>query len=152
MSLYLHKSHNVSCLIYHVVCPTKYRRVVISEQVDETIKQTCLEIAKRYDLHFLEIGTDKDHVHFLIQSVPMILPKNIVQTIKSIAAREVFRQNPEVKKKLWGGAFWGTGYFINTVGRASSEAAVSEYVRNQGREKEYVKIHSDQLKLFEGSI
>jgi REP element-mobilizing transposase RayT len=151
MSLYLHKSHNVSCLIYHVVCPTKYRRVVISEQVDETIKQTCLEIAKRYDLHFLEIGTDKDHVHFLIQSVPMILPKNIVQTIKSITAREVFRQNPEVKKNLWGGAFWGTGYFINTVGRANSEAAVSEYVRNQGREGEYVKIHSDQLKLFEGS-
>ena len=152
MSLYLHKSHNVSCLIYHVVCPTKYRRVVISEQVDETIKQTCLEIAKRYDLHFLEIGTDKDHVHFLIQSVPMFLPKNIVQTIKSITAREVFQRNPEVKKKLWGGAFWGTGYFINTVGRAGSEVAVSEYVRNQGREREYVKIHSDQLKLFEGSI
>ena len=152
MSLYLHKSHNVSCLIYHVVCPTKYRRVVISEQVDETIKQTCLEIAKRYDLHFLEIGTDKDHVHFLIQSVPMFLPKNIVQTIKSITAREVFQRNPEVKKKLWGGAFWGTGYFINMVGRAGSEVAVSEYVRNQGREREYVKIHSDQLKLFEGSI
>ena len=104
MSLYLHKSHNVSCLIYHVVCPTKYRRVVITDAVDQTIKHTCLEIAKRYSIHFLEIGTDKDHVHFLVQSVPMYLPKNIVQTIKSINGREVFSQNPEVKKQLWG---WG---------------------------------------------
>ena len=101
MSLYLHKSHNVSCLIYHIVCPTKYRRIVISEEVDKTIKETCLEIAKRHDIHFLEIGTDKDHVHFLVQSVPMMLPKNIVQIIKSITARVVFEKNPEVKKQLW---------------------------------------------------
>jgi len=148
MSLYLHKSHNVSCMIYHVVCPTKYRRVVITEEVDKTIKETCLEIAKRYDMHFLEIGADKDHVHFLIQSVPMMLPKRIVQIVKSIIAKEVFRLNPEVKKKLWGGAFWTSGYFVNTVGRASSEQAVAEYVKTQGRAKEYVKLHSGQLSLF----
>lgn len=152
MSLYLHKSHNVSCLLYHIVCPTKYRRIVLSEQVDQTIKQTCIEIAHRYDVHFLEIGKDKDHVHFLIQIVPMILPKNIVQTIKSIIAREVLKQNPEVKKKLWGGAFWTSGYFINTVGRSSSETAVALYVKNQGREHEYAKLHTDQLKLFESVI
>ena len=150
MSLYLHKSHNVNCMLYHIVCPTKYRRVVISEQVDQTIKNTCLEIAKRYDIHFLEIGTDKDHVHFLVQSVPMFLPKNIVQTIKSITAREVFKQNPEVKKQLWGGAFWTSGYFINTVGRANSEKAVALYVKNQGAETEYKRLHSAQLKLFVG--
>lgn len=152
MSLYLHKSHNVSCLLYHIVCPTKYRRIVISEQVDKTIKDTCLEIANRYDIHFLEIGTDKDHVHFLVQSVPMLLPKNIVQTIKSITGREVFKHNPEVKKKLWGGAFWTSGYFINTVGRVGSELVVAAYVRNQGRETEYAKIHTDQLRLFDGAF
>ena len=67
-------------MIYHIVCPTKYRRVVISEQVDETIKDTCLEIAKRYDLHFLEIGTDNDHVHFLVQSVPNYSVTKIVSS------------------------------------------------------------------------
>ena len=149
MSLYLHKSHNVSCLIYHIVCPTTYRRVVITDAVDQTIKHTCLEIAKRYSIHFLEIGTDKDHVHFLVQSVPMYLPKNIVQTIKSINGREVFSQNPEVKKQLWGGEFWTDGYFINTVGRAGSESAVRDYVKNQGREDEYQEIHKSQPTLFE---
>ena len=150
MSLYLHKSHNVNCIIYHIVCPTKYRRIIILKRIDQTIKNICLEITRRYDMHFLEIGTDKDHVHFLVQSVPMMLPKNIVQTIKSITAREVFKQNPEVKKQLWGGAFWTTGYFISTVGRAGSEMAVAKYVKNQGREKEYKKLHTDQITLFDG--
>ena len=148
MSIYLHKSHNVSVLIYHLVCPAKYRRIVFDEKVDMVIQTTCLEIAKRYELHFLEIGTDKDHVHFLIQSVPMLLPQRIVQIVKSITARAVFSQVPEVKKKLWGGEFWTKGYFINTVGRSNSEHAVARYVREQGREKEYVRIHQSQLQLL----
>lgn len=152
MSLYLHKSHNVSCLLYHIVCPTKYRRVVISAQVDQVIRTTCLEIAKRYDIHFLEIGTDNDHVHFLVQSVPMMLPKTIVQIIKSITAREVFRLNPDVKKQLWGSAFWTSGYFISTVSKAGSEKTVTSYVRNQGRKEEYTRLHKDQLKLFEVTL
>jgi putative transposase len=147
MSLYLHKSHNVSCLIYHIVCPTKYRRIVISEQVDQTIKNTCLGIAKRYDIHFLEIGADQDHVHFLIQSVPMMLPKNIVQTIKSLIGRMVFEKHPEVKEKLWGGNFWANGYFINTVSRHGSESTITTYVKNQGIEN-YLKFYQNQLTLF----
>ena len=47
-SKYIHKSHNVSVLLYHVVCTAKYRRVVFSEQVDEVVREVCLEIAKRY--------------------------------------------------------------------------------------------------------
>ena len=65
MSEYIHKSHNVSVLIYHFVCPAKYRRVVIDDEVDKVLKETCQEIEKRYDIRFLEIGIDKDHVHFL---------------------------------------------------------------------------------------
>ena len=105
-------------------------------------------IALRYDMHFLEIGADKDHVHFLIQSVPMMLPKRIVQIVKSITAREIFRQAPEVKKQLWGGEFWSDGYFICTIGRHGSEQAVSQYVKQQGQEKDYVQLHTNQLKLF----
>ena len=148
MSLYLHKSHNVSVLIYHLVCPTKYRRVVIDEKVDMVIKEVCLDIARRYEMHFLEIGTDKDHVHFLIQSVPPSSPTKIATIVKSITAKEVFARAPEVKKKLWGGSLWTSGYFISTVGRANSETAVTEYVKNQGREGEYNKMHHDQLILF----
>ena len=87
--------------MYHFVFPTKYRRVVIDDEVEEVIKETCIEISKRYEIYFLEIGTDRDHVHFLIQSVPGYNPMQIVKTVKSITAKEVFARCPDVKKKLW---------------------------------------------------
>ena len=148
MSIYIHKSHNVNVLIYHLVCPTKYRRIVITEPVDMVLKETCLEIEHRFQIHFLEIGTDQDHVHFLIQSVPTYSPTKIVRTVKSITAREIFARVPEVKKKLWGGEFWTDGYFISTVGKHGSEKAVTVYVKNQGKEQEYETLHRGQLAML----
>jgi len=147
-SEYLHKSHNVSVLIYHFVCPAKYRRVVFDEDVDDVLKEVCREIEKRYDIRFLEIGTDKDHVHFLIQSVPKISATQIIRTVKSITAKEVFTRCPNVKKKLWGGEFWSDGYFVSTVGRHGNEETVSRYVKNQGRAAEYKRVLVQQLTLF----
>ncbi|MDE2026453.1 MAG: IS200/IS605 family transposase [Patescibacteria group bacterium] len=148
MSEYIHKSHNVSVLLYHFVCPAKYRRVVFIEEVDETLKEVCLEISLRYDIIFIEIGTDADHVHFLIQSVPVESPTKIIRTIKSITAKEIFKRHPEVKQKLWGGEFWAKGFYVNTVGMHGNENTIQAYVRAQGNEKEYKKIHIQQLALF----
>ncbi|MBA4377047.1 MAG: IS200/IS605 family transposase [Anaerolinea sp.] len=143
------KSHNISILIYHFVCPAKYRKVVFGDEVDEVLKITCLEIEKRYEIKFIEIGTDGDHVHFLIQSVPMYSAKKVIQTIKSITAREIFEKVPGVKKKLWGGEFWTDGYYVSTVGQRGSEETIRKYVQEQGIEQEYKRIHYDeQLKLF----
>lgn len=105
MSEYIYKSHNKSLLLYHLVCPIKYSRKVLTEDVSETFRNICLEISTRYEIHFLEIDFDEDHVHFLLQSVPLMSPKKIVNTIKSLTAREVFRLHPEVKRFLWGGKF-----------------------------------------------
>ena len=152
MSRYIHKSHNVSVLMYHIVCPTKYRRVVIDDNVENTIKETCIEISNRYEIEFIEIGTEGDHVHFLLQSVSKYAPTQIVTIIKSIIAREVFKKNPEVKKKLWGGEFWTDGYYISTVGMHGNETVIKYYVKNQGKEKEYKQLHYQkprtQMTLF----
>ena len=139
----------MSILIYHYVCPAKYRRVVIDQKVDEILKENCLEIAKRYEIEFMEIGTDKDHVHFLIQSVPTYSPTKIIQIVKSLTARKIFKRVPEVKKKLWGGEFWSDGYYVSTVGRYGSEETIRKYVKEQGKEEEYQQLHEQQLKLFE---
>ena len=88
MSKYVHKSHSVSVLLYHYVCPAKYRRIIFSESVDKSLKEGCLEISKRFEIEFVEIGTDKDHVHFLVQSVPTKSPTQIIRTVKSITAKE----------------------------------------------------------------
>ena len=145
----MRKSHTVSVLIYHYVCPAKYRKVVIDKQVDEILKEICLEIARRYQIEFIEIGTDKDHVHFLIQSVPTYSPTKIIQRVKRLTAREIFKRAPEVKQKLWGGEFWSDGYYVSMVGRQGSEDTIRKYVKEQGKEDEYHQLHEQQLKLFE---
>ena len=133
--------------MYHLVFPAKYRRVVIDSAVDEVLKETCLEIEKRYELKFLEIGTDRDHVHFLIQSVPTYSVTKIVTVVKSITAREVFKKCPHVKEKLWGGEFWSDGYFGSTVSKHGNEETISKYVKNQG--DEYGQLYVDrQIALF----
>ncbi len=148
MSIYIHKSHNVIVLLYHLVFPTKYRRVVIDEKVDVLIRDICLEIAKRYEIYFVEIGTDKDHVHFLVQSVPIWTVTKLVTTIKSISAKHVFIQMPELKKQMWGSSLWTSGYFASTVGKHGNESVISTYVKGQGREKEYLQVHKGQLALM----
>ena len=143
MSELIRKQHNVSILLYHIVCPAKYRKAVFTPEVDEKLKEICAEIALRYEIEFLEIGADQDHVHFLVQSVPKYSPTKIVRTIKSITAKEIFRQMPEVKKQLWGGEFWSDGYYISTVGSHGTEEMLKQYVKNQGKSDETI-----QLRLF----
>ena len=89
-----------------------------------------------------------DNMHFLIQSVPTYSPAKICRTVKSLTAREIFGRCPEVGKVLWGGEFWTDGCFISTVGRHENEKTTSDYVRNQGDDLTYRKIHSQQLRLL----
>jgi REP element-mobilizing transposase RayT len=138
--------------MYHIVCPAKYRRAVITEEVDKELREVCLGIAARYEIKFLEIGVEKDHVHFLVQAEPKYSPKQIVQTIKSITARKIFETCPEVKKALWGGEFWTDGYYVGTVGEHGNEKVILEYAKNQGRDKgKYKPIYEEkQLEIFQG--
>ncbi len=125
MSKYVHKSHNVTVLLYHLVFPAKYRRAVFDQKVDGVVKAVCLEIEKRYQVKFLEIGVDRDHVHFLVQTIPAYSVTRRVTILKSVTAREVFRQCPQVKKQLWGGEFWSDGYFASTVGKHGNEQMIA---------------------------
>ena len=148
MSEHVLKSHNKTLLLYHIVCPAKYRRRVFSDAVTETLKEVCKEIAERYDVSFVEIGSDEDHIHFLVQSVPMMSVSRLVMLIKSLTAKEIFSNHKEVKKILWGGSIWSSGFYANTVGQYANENVITKYVKNQG--KHYQQIHRGQLKLFEG--
>lgn len=148
MSEHIFKRHNKTLLLYHLVCPAKYRSAAFTEEVERSFKEICRTIDTCYELHFVEIGISEDHVHFLLQSVPTMMPSRMVQTIKSITAREIFKRHPEVKKVLWGGQLWTSGYYLNTVGQYGNEHMIQEYVKRQG--KEYRQIHRDQLTPFEG--
>jgi len=136
--------------MYHLVFPAKYRKVVFDKKVDEVLKDICLEIEKRYQIKFIEIGTDEDHVHFLVQSVPTYSVTKLVTMIKSLTARRIFKECPEVKKQLWGGEFWSDGFFASTVGKHGDEAKIANYVKNQGSDAKYDRLYnSNQLAIFD---
>lgn len=145
---HLRRRHNKSLLVYHLVCPVKFRRKVFTEAVATTLKQTCLELGLRYEISFLEIGIDEDHAHFLIQTVPNKSVSDIAKLIKSITAKYLFIAHPEVKKFLWGGNFWTMGYYINTVGQYGNLAMLQNYVKKQGI-KDYEQLYHQTLSLFE---
>ena len=110
--------------------------------------ETVLDIEARFEIEFLEIGTDDDHAHFFVQSVPTYSPTKIVTIIKSFTAREVFKRAPHVKKQLWGGEFWSDGYFVSTVGPHADETTIKKYVKKQGDPKSYKQLYGKQLRLL----
>ena len=148
MSEHIRKSHNKSLLLYHMVLPAKCRLVVFSEAVENTLKEVCQGISERYEINFIEIGADENHVHFLVQSVPVMSPSEVVRITKSITAREIFKKHSELRKLLWGGHVWTSGYYINSVGQYANEKVIQAYVEGQG--KKYKRIHQGRMRLFEG--
>ena len=144
---HIKKEHNKTLLVFHLVCPVKYRRKVFTEGNEQTLKSICLELSTRYPYQFLEIGLDEDHVHFLIQTVPNVWISGMVMTIKSLTAREMFKRHPEVKTFLWGGEFWTDGFYLNTVGQYGNLAMLQNYVKKQGLDS-YKQIHHQTLSLF----
>lgn len=126
----------------------KYRKNVITFEIGEGLKDICLEISERFELHFVEIGYEPDHVHFLVQSIPSLSVSKICKLLKSITAKQLISRFPEITVKLWGGNFWTAGYYVNTVGQYSNEEVIRKYIENQGRNNEYKKVYDAQLTLF----
>ncbi|MDR0658169.1 MAG: IS200/IS605 family transposase, partial [Mediterranea sp.] len=125
---HIYKRHNKTLLLYHIVFPIKYRRNVITDAIGNSLKDICLEISERFEIVFLEIGYESDHVHFLFQSVPSLSVSEIVMKLKSITAQQFFSIYPSIKKQLWGGSFWTIGYYANTVGFYGSRDVIKKYV------------------------
>ena len=143
---HIFKRHNKTLLLYHIVFPVKYRRSALTPASENTLKDLCLEIGIGYEMNFIEIGADDNHIHFLIQGIPNMSVTEMVTKIKSITARGIFKKHPEIKQMLWGGNFWTSGFYANTVGQYSNESMIKKYIKEQS--VNYKKIYEEQLTLF----
>ena len=132
MNEHIYKHHNKTLLLYHLVFPAKYRIEIFNDSVSETLKEVCLGISGRYEIHFVEIGMEENHVHFLVQSVPTLSVTQIVKIMKSITAKQIFQLHPEVKRFLWGGNLWTSGFYANTVSEYANAEGIQQYIANQG--------------------
>ena len=140
-------SHCVYQIRYHMVFCIKYRRKLLAmEERCEYLKQIFHEIGERYWFEMEEMGTDGDHVHLFIGAAPKYAPSRVMQIVKSISAREMFKRFPELRRQLWGGEFWSDGGYIGTVGDGVNTEIVRRYIQEQGSEDE--KAHVQQMQLF----
>ena len=130
-----------------VLC-IKYRKKLLSD-VDKInyIKYICSELGKRYWFDFDAIGSDGDHVHIFVGAEPKYSPSRLIQIIKSISAREMFKAFPELRKTSWGGEFWSDGGYVGTVGNGVTADIIRNYIETQGRPEE--KAQYPQMRLFQ---
>jgi putative transposase len=125
----------------------KYRKKLLNNDIANFLKNICSEIGERYSFEFDAIGCDGDHVHLFVGAEPKNSPSRVMQIIKSITAREIFKEYPGIRKQLWGGELWSDGGYIGTVGDGTTSDIIKNYVQNQGNEEE--KQSYKQMKIID---
>ena len=136
--------HNISECYYHIQITVKYRKSLLNKRVQEVMLEAMKGFKERYAIEIQQVGFDQNHVHILNRFLPKYSGGEVIRLIKSITAREIFREVTEVKKQLWGGEFWTDGYYIGTISGHGDRRIIEEYIKKQGREKDV-----QQLMLFE---
>ena len=121
----------VYSLQYHIVWCVKYRRKILTPDVEVSLMAIIYKIAKDNDFEILEANTDKDHVHLLISCSPQHYIPSIIKALKGVSARLLMKEHRDsLKQKLWGGHLWNPSYFVATVSE-NTEAQIREYIERQ---------------------
>ncbi len=128
---------------YHLVWSPKYRKHILEGVIAERVAQMFKEIAEVYDITIDEMEVSPDHVHLFCSFPPRYSIAQVITRFKSLSARAVFREFPQVKRQLWGGEFWENGYFARTVGDKVTAELIRKYIQ---RHKE---AEDTQIDLFE---
>ena len=131
MNNYQTLNHCKFSLQYHLIWCPKFCFSVLKNGVDETLKEILIRISDQYQYEIKAIEVMPDHIHLLVSTKPTVAPTDVVRTLKSLSAIELFKIYPELKK-FYGrcGSLWSKGYFASTIGSVSEET-VKEYILNQ---------------------
>ena len=118
---------------YHVVWSVKYRRKILSPEIEKYLKALVQQIAedKGFTVHLFETG-EGDHIHCFVSAPPKMSVTNIVKYLKGITGRKLFEQFPEIRRKLWKGELWNHSYYVETIGSVSEEN-IRRYIERQSR-------------------
>jgi putative transposase len=109
-------AHSSYSLYYHLVWAPKYRRRVLDGKVGERAKQIIEETSAKYGYELDTLKVSPDHIHLLLSLPPRMSVAEAARTLKSITARTLLREFPELKRHLWQGNLWTRGYAVTSVG------------------------------------
>jgi len=135
--------HAVYDLKYHLVWIPRYRKQIFNAEIAEYLKEIFRHIAEEYGFSIDTMEVMEDHVHIFTEALPKYSPAQVVQIMKSISAREVFKKFPKLRKSLWAGELWNDGYFVRSVGDKVTADIIRRYIEYQAHED-----NSTQLKMF----
>ena len=138
-------SHAAYDTAYHLVWSPKYRKKILQGAIAERVREMFTEIAEQYEITIEEMEVSLDHVHIFCSFPPRYSIAQVVTRFKSLSARAIFREYPQVKRQLWGGEFWENGYFARTVGDKVTAEVIRKYIQHHRTEKD----GELQFKLFE---
>ena len=133
-------------LRYHLVWVPKYRAHILGGEVSQYLKELFVQIAEEYEFHIDTLEVMEEHVHIFIEAPPAYSPAEVVQILKSISAREVYKRFPKMRKAMWSGEIWNEGYFVRSVGDKVTADVIRKYIKYQKQEDE-----GSQLNMLEKS-
>ena len=136
--------HTVYDLKYHLVWIPKYGKHILGGEIAEYVKEVFGRIADEYEFKIDTMEVMEDHVHVFIEALPRYSPARVVQIMKSISAREVFKEFPKLREKLWAGELWSDGYFFRSVGDHVTADVIRKHIEYQTHES-----NAFQLRMFE---
>ena len=137
-------SHAVYELKYHIVWVPKYRAHILGGEVAQYLEEIFNRIAEEYGFWVEIMVVKEDHVHIFIEAPPRYSPARMVQILKSISAREMYKKFPKMRKEMWSGEIWNDGYFIRSVGDKATADMMKKYIEYQKHDNDSI-----QLKMFE---
>jgi len=120
----------VYSLKYHLVWCTKYRKNILNGRVESKVKELIEKIAQDHDIIILEMETEGDHIHMLIDCKPQHYLPSIIKAFKGTSARFLFLEYPELREELWGGHLWNPSYFVSTISE-HTESQIRAYIQKQ---------------------
>ncbi len=126
-----HNGHSVYLLYYHLIMVVKYRRKVIDDDISLRAKEIFSYIAVRYGIELEEWNHDRDHVHVMFRAQPRTEISKFINAYKSASSRLLKKEHPEIREKLWKGAFWSQSFCLLTAGGAPIET-IRVYIESQG--------------------
>ena len=136
-------AHAVYDTQYHLVWAPKYRKQILEGALGHRVKELLEEIAQAHDIVIEEMQVSPDHVHIFCSFPPRLSISQVVMRLKSLSARAIFKEYPQVKRQLWGGELWEDGYFVRTVGDKVTAEVIKTYIRHHRDDKD-----NAQLNLF----
>ena len=126
-----HNGHSVYLLYYHLIMVVKYRRKVIDDDISTRAKEIFSYISGNYGIKLEELNHDRDHVHVMFRSQPRTEISKFINAYKSASSRLLKKEYPEIREKLWKGAFWSQSFCLLTEGGAPIET-IRAYIESQG--------------------